>query len=425
MNDTDSDAGNHTGNGAGSHPDSHPDSHTGIELKIAEVLRARPDAPVHMDALRARAVAKSRRTRLTRRAATGVGVGLAFAVTAAVVAAPRLVLPHQSGSAVAGRPSGNPALSVRHQGPTTLPGVNTEPTALEDPSGVGADRGLLHFDVDLAALHATAVEWTSGFGYERVDLGAGSGNTAEYHAVTLVVGRSATAINRGFAEAADGQGSVPAGQLAQGSPEAVTVGGQPATLQRLGAPPRDHRQFFVPGRGYWVLRWQPVAGLQAELRVNRDDRKRALDTAAALLFDRVQRCLSPVRLTSLPATAAVSRCDTALTRNAASGGLTWSSSYVWVEPGQAANTVTFYLSPFTQRAAHDLAQFHADVTVAGHQGSWRTADPAGLWILKFGPYEVFTAGKGLTRSQAVQFTQGLIPAGDPARPDTWPVDNLH
>ena len=87
--------------------------------------------------------------------------------------------------------------------------------------------------------------------------------------------------------------------------------------------------------------------------------------------------------------------------------------------------MTFYLSPVIQRVAHDLAQFHADVTVAGHPGSWRTEDPAGLWILKFGPYEVFTAGQGLTKNQAVQFTQGLIPTGDPTRPDTWPVDNLH
>src|SRR6185437_7255130 len=101
----------------------------------------------------------------------------------------------QSGSAVAGRQSGNPALSVRHQGPTTLPGVNTEPTALEDPSRVGADRGLLHFDVDLAALHATSVEWTSGSGYERVDLGTGTGTNAEYHAATLVIGGSQAAID--------------------------------------------------------------------------------------------------------------------------------------------------------------------------------------------------------------------------------------
>jgi hypothetical protein len=398
-----------------------------IEVKIAEALRARPDAPVHMDALRARAVAKSRRTRLTRRAATGVGVGLAFAVTAAVVAAPRLVLPHQSGSGVAGLQSGNPALSVRHQGPTTLPGVNTEPSALEDPSRVGADRGLLHFDVDLAALHATSVEWTSGLGYERVDLGAGTGNNAEYHAVTLVVGGSTAMINRGFAEAADGQGT-PASQLVQGTPEAVTVGGQPATLQRLGDPRRDKGagvQFYTPGRGYWVLRWQPVAGLQAELRVNKDDRQRALNTAEALLFDRVQRCLSPVRLTSLPGTAVVSRCDTTLTRNAATGGLTWSSSNLWVAPAPATNTVTFYLSPVTQRVAHDLAQFNTNATVAGHPASWRTASPAGLWILKFGPYETFTAGRGLTKQQAIQYTQGLIPTGDPTRPDTWPVDNLH
>jgi hypothetical protein len=399
-----------------------------IEVKIAEALRARPDEPVHMDSLRARAIAKSRRTRMTRRAAAGVGVGLAFAVTAAVVAIPRIVLPHPSTSGVAGLQTGTPKMSERHQGPTTMPGVNAEPTALEDPTRVGADRGLLHFDVDLAALQATSVEWTSGPGYERVDLGTGTGNNTEYHAVTLVIGGSDAVINRGFAESDDGQGSVPPSRLAQGTPEAVTIGGQPGTLQSMGEPQRDRgtgMQFYVPGRGYWLLRWQPVAGLQAELRVNKDDRQRALATAAALYFDRVQRCLSPVRLTSLPATAVVSRCDTALTRNAATGALAWSSSYVWIQPAPAAKTVTFYLSPVTQRVAHDLAQFNTNATVAGHPASWRTEDPAGLWILKFGSYETFTAGQGLTKQQAVQYTQGLIATGDPARPDTWPVDNLH
>jgi hypothetical protein len=404
------------------------DLETDIETKIVEALHARPDAPVHMDSLRARAIAKSRRTRMTRRAAAGVGVGLAFAVTAAVVTVPRLVLPHPDTSGVAGLQTGTPKMSERHQGPTTLPGVNAEPTALEDPTRVGADRGLLHFDVDLAALKATSVEWTSGFGYERVDLGTGTGNSTEYHAVTVVVGRSDTVINRGFADSDDGLGSVPPSQLKDGTPEAVTIGGQPGTLQAMGEPQRDRGagvQFYTPGRGYWRLRWQPVAGLQAELRVNKDDRQRALATAAALYFDRVQRCLSPVRLTGLPASAVVSRCDTTLTRNATSGALAWSSSYVWVEPAPAAKTVTFYLSPVTQRVAHDLAQFHADVTVAGHPGSWRTEDPAGLWILRFGPYEVFTAGPGLAKETAVQYTKGLIPTGDPSRPDTWPLDNLH
>jgi hypothetical protein len=159
--------------------------------------------------------------------------------------------------------------------------------------------------------------------------------------------------------------------------------------------------------------------------VHGDNADRARATAAALRFDRIQRCLTPARLTSVPASTVVSRCDTALTRNPATGALTWSSSNLRIEPTPGGHAVSFYLSPVTQRNAHDLAQFHGDVTVAGHRGDWRTADPAGLWILAFGPYEVFTSGTGLTKDLAVQLTAGLIPTGDPGRPDTWPLDSLH
>jgi hypothetical protein len=168
---------------------------------LAETLHARPDRPVPMEALRMRAIAKSRRNRRNRRAVTrmsaGLGVGLAFAVTAAVVAAPKFVLPQSGSGSVLGLPTGGKPTLTRHQGPTTLPGVNAEPTALEDPSRVGVDRGLLHFDVDLAAVHATSVEWTSGAGYERVDLAASS---SEYHAVTVVIGADDAAVNRAYAD---------------------------------------------------------------------------------------------------------------------------------------------------------------------------------------------------------------------------------
>jgi hypothetical protein len=175
---------------------------------------------------------------------------------------------------------------------------------------------------------------------------------------------------------------------------------------------------------HWLLHWQPAPGLQAEVRVRGDHRERAVSGAAAVRLDRVQRCLTPARLTGAPATAVVSQCDTTLKRDPTSGALTWSASNLWIETAPAANPISFYLSPVTARAAHDLAQFHPDTTVAGHPGDWRTKDPAGLWILRFGPYEVFTSGPGLTKALAVQLTAGLVPTGDPAHPDTWPVDSL-
>jgi hypothetical protein len=99
-------------------------------------------------------------------------------------------------------------------------------------------------------------------------------------------------------------------------------------------------------------------------------------------------------------------------------GVWQDSSYKYTMPGGATAGVWTERKP--DRVAHDLNQFQATHTINGAKAQWRTADPAGLWLLAYGPApaEVFVSGLG--EEESVQLVHGLTFAPDLANVISWP-----
>ena len=77
-------------------------------------------------------------------------------------------------------------------------------------------------------------------------------------------------------------------------------------------------------------------------------------------------------------------CRTSVRQTAdGTAGVWLDSSFEYAMPGGTTARVWAERKP--QRVAHDLDQFHATHTINGAKAQWRTEDPAGLWLLEYGP----------------------------------------
>jgi len=389
-----------------------------IEAKVAETLRADADRVVRVGGIRDGALARAAAIRRRRRLLGAVaGAGVVAVVTAGVMAAPRLM--HAGGTPVsdpgpARVGADTPTRLTSAPGPTTLPEVTDVPPAADRPRAVGTDPAVLHFDVNLAALNADVSDWTSAKGYERVAILADSGKPR----IEIVIGQDAAAV-----EAAKGPPGwmlsngdrVAVSPREEGAREPVTVGGRPGTLQKAvavyGSPER------LEENTSWILRWQPADGLYALVQVFGTDPAPASAAADAIRFDHAQRCVVPLRLADVPAGATWTACRTSVRRTPLAERGVWVLSEVVVE--QAGGRVSVWAEDARRtRHASDAAQFVPNRTVAGHPAQWRADDPKGLWLLGFGPAEVFVGGAG--EADAVRLVEGLTVSGDLARVETWP-----
>jgi hypothetical protein len=254
---------------------------------------------------------------------------------------------------------------------TTLPLETAAP-----PGGVGSDPGLLHFDLDPGVLgdRVASTEWISGLGYERVT--ARDAEDAELFTVYL-------------------------------APDV-------ASIDRLVAVRHDVE--------YQQLRWQPADGVFGMVVTIGDDDRLRRQVAAAVRTDRVQRCVMPLRLAELPPDATWSECQTKIRRGAGAGPV-WVYSGLTIE--RADRHAVFIWAdgrPMTSPS------FHADRTAAGYPAQWLAGGQSGtgLWLLAFGPYQLYITGVDyqradwLTPQDATWLAQRLTPSTDLNNPASWP-----
>jgi hypothetical protein len=359
-----------------------------LESRVAASLHARADRAVPADGLHAAALARARVIR--RRRVLGAGVTGLAAVAAVAVAA--LAVPRPGGEQEPGPVLVQPPQS-READPATLGGLDA-PGAAGQPAAVGTDPGALHFDVDLAALDPgahglDASEWSSGPGYEGVAFTAIEGAAGS---VEISIGSDADAL---------------AARADPGPGEWV-----PTTVDGLSA------SFLQDERG-WVLRWQPVDGLYAIVRVRDADQDLAYAAAGALRLDRAQRCAVPMRLAAVPDGAQWTDCRTALHhRPDEEGGPAWlRSSLTLARPG--GDPIEIRAEGLAYAGPAD-PPVEPNRTVAGYAARWDTDDPAGprLLVPEFGPASLSVSGA--TEQEATGLVEGLDMAFTLDRLVTWP-----
>ena len=397
-----------------------------IESTVVESMRARADTAPPTGGLHERVMNRAVGVRRRRRL---VGGAAAAAVVVAAVAA--VSLTPDGGRAPSVVAEQKPTLTVpaRTPGPTTFPAVDGAPAAIDKPAAIGADPLVLHFDVYLGSMSITTSEWATGPGYEKV--GTPRDKNGEF--VEAVIGTDPKVLDNrrtppGSAVLlADGT-MVPA--FTETPAGTLTVGGRSGTLSTVTNGRLDDS--MVPGKGSgavgymtsedlpgFVLRWQPAAGIFALVQVVGYDRSLVERLAGALRLDHPQRCATPLRFTP-PAGGVVTGCRTSVRQTADGAAGVWqNSSFDYAMPGGTTARVWAERKP--QRVAHDLNQFQATHTINGAKAQWRTDDPAGLWLLEYGPApaEIFVSGLGETESVAL--VQGMTFGPDLADIGTWPA----
>lgn len=403
---------------------------TDIERLVARSLRALDEREVRVDALRDGAIARAERTRRRRTfgSVAAAGVATAVAVTGAVL--PRLA----PGTERA--PDGSVAVVAAPL--ASLPVAGGAPSALGDPRVVGADPGVLHFDVDLAALGATGADWSTAPGYEAVAVSLGSGGST----VEVYLGTDAKRLDevrrppgdvRWMPGSLDGSYGEPAPQPTvvngrRGTAQTVvTHGGRDGSLIRTpipadrssmpewaqppGAPATGAQRFQPEGVDRTlVLRWQPAGGLWGVIQYRGTDPATAYRAAGAIRLDRARRCAVPLSLDRTPTGWSWTGCRTAL-RRAPDGRTEWSRS-----------TLTFsghrggHLRVALQRDRGEAFDPTPDRTIAGYPAAWR---PEGLWVPRFGPAAMLVANPD--EELCRRLVQRVELAGDLTRPETWPA----
>jgi hypothetical protein len=401
---------------------------TDFESRIADSLHARADRPIETAGLRTAALARARVIRRRQVSGAVAGAGLAVAAVAVVAAGVTAASPGPAADGPAASPESD---VVEVMGSTTLPGLPGVPSAAEQPAAVGTDPAALHFDVDLAALAATASDWHSGPGYEGVTVPI----TDDTPRVDLYIGPDAGALdaarpNPGPYVILDDGGVTRL--YDEAAPEPTTVDGRPATLQEVtprydgsGVPEGARAagfEAFQHGQDgpVWVLRWQPVAGLHVIAQSSDQDLVYA--AAAALRVDRAQRCAVPLRLSAAPAGAEWTECRTMLRHDPAGEDLAWALSSLTLSR-TGGDPIVVYAED-AEQAGHpaDTELIVPNRTVAGYPAWWSEESPAGLYVPAFGPAgnqaAVFVAGTD--EALAVWLVEHLRVAGELDRPDTWP-----
>ncbi|WP_432968535.1 hypothetical protein [Dactylosporangium sp. CA-233914] len=322
---------------------------TDLESRIAATLAERAERTAPAAELGERAARRARGIRRRRRI---IGTAAACVIAAAAFA----LLPPQ--------PPPAPA--------TTLPAETAAP-----PGGIGSDRGLLHFDVDLPALPAAVnariamTQWVSGDGYETF-----AGMDADRQPVLIVL-----------------------------------LGTDPGTVEEWRVAHDAGQTRAVRWRqgdvwGVSVVRWE--------------DRDLLPLVARAVRLERVQRCAMPLHLSELPPGARWSECQTVIRRGPGPSVFV----YAGLTIHRADDKVIYIWAD-----ADASSSFAPDRTVAGRPARWRSGTGQfanGLWIGDFGGVELYVTdfetgpADWFTPQEAAWYTARLSPGGDLDAPSSWP-----
>jgi hypothetical protein len=350
---------------------------TDIERRIARSLTARADRQVEVGGLAQLAVGRARRMRARRRT---VGTVAVVVLLVAGFAGARALLPAAKD--------------------TTLPVALGIAPAGSRPEGIGTDPALLHFDVDLGAFGALAgrqpasTDWVSAEDHESVNV-YGSDNSL---LAAVYLAPSATDLKRAL-------------RPLHSTAVDTTVRGRPAKA--------DTFDIGVAGLQYTDLRWEPRPGVFAAVWA--PDLATAAKVFDAVRLDRAQRCVTPMRLSTLPAGATWTECETAVRAGQVSGGHVWRWSALTIQQVDGVRVRLW------AAAEHDVAEFKPDRVVAGHPAQWLTEGMRGVWIPGFGPVSLFVGERDtfhadlLSEEQAVWYAEHLQVYEDLTNPAAWPT----
>lgn len=260
-------------------------------------------------------------------------------------------------------------------GRTTLPAETAAP-----PGGIGSDRALLHFDVDLAKLpgdlasRIAMTQWVSGEGYETF-----TGMDADSRPVVT-----------------------------------IKLGSDPDTVKGW---------VFANAGSARAVQWR-LGGVDGMSALDWDDRALLPEVARAVRLDAVQRCVMPLRLAELPEGAHWSECQTVIRRGPGPGPR-WVYSGLTVERADGK----FVYIWADGRPRTQTSSFAADRSIAGRPAQWRAESDqfgTGLWVPDFGGYELYVTefepkADWFTPVEATWYTLRLTPSANLDDPSTWPL----
>ncbi|GAA3236553.1 hypothetical protein ACFO1B_25595 [Dactylosporangium siamense] len=348
---------------------------TDIETRLARSLTARADRPVEVDGLARLAMTRAGRIRARHRVVTGAAV--AVLVVAGVVGV-RALLPERKD--------------------TTLPVALGIPSAASRPEAIGTDPGLLHFDVDVRAFGVPPAftVWGSAEDHESVSVYASDNSLI----AAVYLAPTASDLKRAL-------------RPLSSTAVDTTVGGRPAKADTFEVGAGD------PAVRYTDLRWEPRDGIFAAVWA--PDRASAAKAFDAVRLDRAQRCVTPMRLSELPAGGRWTECETAVRAGPVPGrpGWRWSSLTV-----QQVDGIRVQL---WAAAEHDVAEFKPDRVVAGYPAQWVTEGMRGLWMPEFGPVSLYVGERDafhadlISEEQAVWYVQRVQIFEDLTNPAAWPT----
>jgi hypothetical protein len=279
---------------------------------------------------------------------------------------------------------------------TTLPAALGVPSALSRPDGIGADPALLHFDLDLRAFEAAVgqrpaiVDWVSAEEHEAVTVYGAD------HAAIAAVHLAPSAL--------DLKRAVP-----------------PPDVTAVASTVRGRSGKAYPLDGGTDLRWEPVDGIFVAVLAR--DQATAERVFAAVRLDRVQRCVTPMRLSALPAGASWTDCQTAVRIGQVPGRYEWERSALIIWQADAQRVRLWAV----QRGTEQGGTFAPDRTVAGRPAQWLTDGMRGLWIPEFGPVGLYVLegtpfhADLLGEETAAWYAEHLQVYEDLTNPDAWPT----
>jgi hypothetical protein len=254
--------------------------------RISATLRERADDEVHIGQLLAAVHAGVRRRRRRRLSAAAAVLAVLGLTATGAVLRPAGAPPDRAVSPAA------PQLAVPRP-----PRVEPAVTAADDPTVLGTDPTRFHLDLT-AVTDWTALAWAARPGHEELTL-----SREQAGEVRIEVDRD------------------PNGLLTRAGPSwDTTVGGRPARA--------------VSTEDSYLVRWQPVPGIWAQVEAMGDDSADpALAVAGQLRLDRVYRCAVPFRL-ALTGSFRLNKCTTYFARDPGSDGWTEAGG-VWFSEGDS------------------------------------------------------------------------------------------
>ncbi|MGC4867995.1 hypothetical protein ACLQ3B_21475 [Micromonospora sp. DT53] len=350
-----------------------------LDEQLAATLKHRAGGDIDPTPIVAQARHRGRRLRLRRRGLIAGGMGAACVALASVV----LAIP---GVGTIDDPtvSVDPLIGAV----LTLPDAPARTGAIARPQAVGADPATLHFSTDTLVNDAEYATWRAGRGTESVEFRGPSGQAR------FVLARSEA--------------------LLDGLQQTLSSDGRPQPRTDVWIGDRPGVAWFDPSgdRKLWFVRWQPAAGLWAQLDAYATTSDEATGTASQVRFDGAHRCVVPFRLESLPPDGRLLECSVTLGRSARDSFV--EGSLVVGDASGRWLTVRAQLAPAVDDARRgDL--------VAGPYRARRQGRDVLEMVVKPCYVEAFRKGRGdgYTEAEGLAVLGGYRPARDLDRPDTW------